>query len=88
VSFLFTSGWIVDLIVASLAVEAFALILYRSRTGRGIPSIELLTNLLAGACLLIALRSALVGRAWYWTAGWLMIALVCHIADLSQRWRK
>jgi hypothetical protein len=88
VSFLFASGWIVDVILAGLVLEAVALLLYRSQTGRGIPAVGLLTNLLAGACLLMALRSALVGQAWYSTAAWLTIALFAHIADLAQRWRK
>jgi hypothetical protein len=88
VSFLFASGSIVDLILAGLVLEAIALMLYRSKTGAGIPAVGLLTNLLAGACLLMALRSALVGQAWYSTAVWLTIALVAHVADLAQRWHK
>jgi hypothetical protein len=87
VSFLFASGSVVDLILAALVLEALVLTLYRSKTGRGIPAVALLTNLLAGACLLLALRSALVGREWYWTAIWLGFALAAHIADLAQRWR-
>jgi hypothetical protein len=88
VSSLFASGWIVDLILAGLVLEAIALLLFRAKTGRGIPAVGLLTNLLAGACLLMALRSSLVGQAWYATATWLAIALFAHVADLAQRWLK
>jgi hypothetical protein len=45
-------------------------------------------NLLAGACLLMALRSALSGSGWAWIAAWLFAALVAHLADLARRWRR
>ena len=85
---LFHSGYIVDLILLAIVAEAIALIAYRSRTGRGISPLDLLINLLAGAFLLMALRSALVGSSWQWTAAWLAAGLIAHIADLAQRWRR
>jgi hypothetical protein len=84
---LFLNGRIVDLILVLVGAEAIALLIFRSMTGRGIPATGLLINLLAGACLLMALRTALVGSPWIWTAGWLASALLAHIADLAQRWR-
>jgi hypothetical protein len=87
VSSLFANGSVVDLILTAVVLEALALLFYRSKSGRGVPPIALLTNLLAGACLLLALRSALVGQEWHRTAIWLAFALLAHIADLSQRWR-
>jgi len=88
VTTLFHSGFIVDLILLAIVAEAIALIAYRSRTGRGILPIDLLINLLAGAFLLMALRSALVSLSWKWTAAWLAAALTAHVADLTQRWRR
>jgi hypothetical protein len=88
VSFLFANGWIVDLILAALVLEAIVLLVYRAKTGSGIAAVGLLTNLLAGAFLLMALRSALVGQAWYSTAAWLALSLCAHVADLSQRWHR
>ena len=85
---LFHNGFIVDLILLAIVAEAVALIAYRLRTGRGILPIDLLINLLAGAFLLMALRSALVSLSWEWTAAWLGAALIAHIADLTQRWRR
>jgi hypothetical protein len=87
VTALFSSGRIIDLILALVAVEAIVLLAYRLLTGRGIPAAGLLVNLFAGVFLLLALRSALLNLDWIWTAGWLAAALVAHLADLAQRWR-
>jgi hypothetical protein len=88
VTTLFTSGRIVDLILALVVVEAIILLTYRSATGRGIPAAGLLINLLAGAFLLMALHGALLNAPWIWTAAWLAAALIAHVADLAQRWRR
>lgn len=84
---LFTSGRIVDLILAMVVLEALVLLAYKFLTGRGIAAVSLLINLLAGAFLLMALRSALIESYWAWTAAWLAAALFAHVADLAQRWR-
>jgi hypothetical protein len=84
---LFASGRIVDLILVMVAIEAFVLLTYRLRTGLGVSAARLLTNLLAGVFLLLALRSALIGSYWVWTSAWLGAGLFAHIADLAQRWR-
>ena len=86
-TYLFASGWIVDLILVAMVLESIALLLYRCSTGRGVPVAALWINLLAGGFLLMALRSALLGHSWIWTAGWLAMALAAHIADLAQRWQ-
>jgi hypothetical protein len=83
----FASGFIVNLILLGVAAEAVILIVHHSRTGRGVAPIDLLVNLLAGACLLMAVRSALIQSSWERTAAWLAAALIAHIADLAQRWR-
>ena len=85
---LFASGQIVDLILALLAMEAIIVIVCHRLTGRGIAPAALLSNLLAGACLLLALRSALIFAWWGWTALWLTAALLGHAADLARRWNR
>jgi hypothetical protein len=87
-SALFANGRIVDLILALVVIEAVVLLTYRRLSGCGIPAVGLLTNLLAGAFLLMALRSALIASHWAVTAAWLAAALIAHTADLTQRWRK
>jgi hypothetical protein len=88
VSGLFASGLAVDLVLGLVALEALLLALYRRRSGRGVPVPELLAFLAAGACLLLALRAALVGASWEWIAAPLAGALVAHITDLGLRWRR
>ena len=83
---IFTSGQIADIILALVVLEAVALIAYWRVTGRGIAAADLLPNLAAGACLLLALRTAITGAGWIWTAAFLAAALVAHLADLARRW--
>ncbi len=82
---LFGSGRIVDLILALVLLEAVVLQGYRTVTGRGPNPSELLGNLLAGACLLLALRVALTGGDWRWLALCLGAAGLAHLADLRLR---
>ena len=85
---LFASGLAVDVVLGLMAAEGALLALHRRRTGRGVPVAELLAFLCAGACLLLAVRSALVGAPWGWTAAALAGAGAAHLADLALRWRR
>ena len=84
---LFASGRIIDLILLLVVVEGIVFFFYRQRTGRGPATADLLSTLLAGGCLLLALRSALTGAAWGWIALCLVAALLAHISDIWGRWR-
>ena len=84
----FANGKIVDLVIALMVVEALALAVYRSRTGRGVPIATLLVNLCAGGALLLALRFALVGASLPAIAASLAAALVFHLLDLALRWSR
>lgn len=83
----FTSGQVVDLILGLMLLEGMALAVYHVKTGRGLTPGDLLGNLLAGAFLLLALRTALVQAWWGWMALSLAAALLAHLADLRRRWR-
>lgn len=83
---LFASGRIVDLVLAITAIEAALLLAYHRRTGRGPAPKDVVGMLLAGACLMLALREALVGAEWRWIALWLAAAFVAHLNDLRRRW--
>ena len=85
---LFASGRVVDLILGLMALEGAGLLLLRARTGRGPAPAALLAFLLAGACLMLALRAALVGAGWGWVALGLAGGLAAHLADLALRWRR
>jgi hypothetical protein len=82
---LFASGRIVDIVLVLTALEAFGLLLWRHRTGRG-PGARALPNLLAGAFILVALRIALTGGWWGWMVLCLLGSLVAHVVDLRGRW--
>jgi hypothetical protein len=83
----FASGRIVDLILAFIAVEAAMLAAWRARTGRGLALADIAANLLAGAFLLLAMRMALAGAAWFWIAACLLASLAAHVGDLRRRMR-
>ena len=83
---LFASGRIVDLILALVVLEAAALVVYRSRRGRGPTLFNMGPTLLAGAALLGAVRLALVQAWWGWVALSLLGALLAHALDLWTRW--
>ncbi|NKI34872.1 hypothetical protein HFP89_06820 [Wenzhouxiangella sp. XN79A] len=85
---LFSSGRIVDLILAMMIVEALVLYGVVRATGLAVPLRGLLLNLAAGACLLLALRAVLTGAAWPVAAVWLTLALATHLGDLGQRMRR
>ena len=84
---LFSTGGIVESIVALMLLEAIVLLVLRRVTRRGLPPLEVLTSLSAGAALMLALRAALVGAGWPMIAVWLLVALVAHGGDVALRWR-
>ncbi len=78
------SGRIADLILAILVVETIVLMLLFGRSPGG-SLMTLLGNALAGGGLVLALRGGLVGAAWGWIAGALVLSLVGHLLDLWGR---
>jgi len=82
------SGRAVDAALVLMLVEGLALWILRQRSGRGLAAFELVPSLLAGGCLLGALRAALTDAAWPWIALALTGALVAHVLDMQQRLRR
>jgi hypothetical protein len=83
---LFSTGRIVDCIIALMILELFVLAVVHWRTRSGIAPLRLIVSLAAGAALLLALRAALLGAAWQNIAPWLILALAAHLVDLKMRW--
>jgi hypothetical protein len=81
------SGRIVDLMLLFVVLEVVVLQVWRSRSGRGIALLPLLTNLGAGISLMLALRAQLTGMGWTAVAAFLVLSLVFHVSDLFVRWR-
>jgi len=83
----FSSGRVVDAVLAFMLVELVALVLVRRRGERLFRPRDVMVNFGAGAALLLALRAALRGSEWQPVALWLLVALGFHVWDLSLRRR-
>lgn len=82
----FAGSSVVDVVLAIVVLEAIALFAWHRLTGKGPRPLALVPNLLAGFCLLLALRAALAGVSASWIGLALAGSLVAHLADLRQRW--
>ena len=80
------SGHAIDVILARVAIEAFALVIFRIVSGQGPATLALIANLLSGAFLLLALRNALGDGGPWVLMSCLTAALIAHFADLVIRW--
>ena len=78
---------LIDLVIIATLVEWAALVLLWQRSGRGVPSGMLAWMLLPGLCLMLAVRSVMLGAPWYWLALLLIAAGLAHLVDLRSRWR-
>ena len=81
-AWLFASGHAVDIVLAVIAVE---LVWLMSRGGWH--ASDAVLRLAPGALMLVALRSALIGLDWYWTALPLLLSFPVHLADLVRQAR-
>ena len=86
-SALFSSGRIIDLILVGMVFEGLALAALHRFAGRGVAPQTYLANLLAGMCILLAMRLLLGGAWWGYASCALLFALIFHVADLSVKWR-
>ncbi|MFO1455917.1 MAG: hypothetical protein U1F18_06710 [Steroidobacteraceae bacterium] len=84
---LFEHPTLVDGLLVFVALEAVVLYAWHRRTGGGLAPRTILSVLLPGACLMLALRAALANQGGAAIAGWLLAALLAHLADLATRWR-
>ncbi|MGB0126881.1 MAG: hypothetical protein WBP72_04515 [Rhodocyclaceae bacterium] len=84
----YASPHVVDLILGLMLLEGIGLVVYHRKTGRGIPTADLVVNFLAGFVLLVAVRLALSGASWVWVVLCLTASLPVHLADLWRRWPK
>ncbi len=83
---LIQTGRVADLVIVVLLAEAAVFIGFRVATGRGFAVSSVVSNMLAGLFLVLALRSALTDASWMWTALSLAAAGVAHAVDLAVRW--
>lgn len=81
----FASGRAVDVVLAVVVVEV--LVLARFRRHVGIAPRDWIGQVLAGVFLVLAVRSALTGADWRWTASLLLASLPAHLYDMGRRIR-
>lgn len=83
-------GRLLELIIAGVVLEGVLLCLYRRRTGRGMPTAEVVAFLGAGLALLVAARAAVAstatGAQTLVFAAAMAAALGCHVWHVRQRW--
>ena len=84
----FSSGRVIDAVVAITLIEGAALAIYHRTTGKGVALKDYAFNMLSGLCLMMALRFALTGSTWPMVALCLSASGAIHALDLSSRWRR
>jgi hypothetical protein len=85
---LLADGTLLEWVVALMVVEAAVLLVWRARTGAGLPTSAVLCVLASGIFLMLAVRAALTSASIESVAGWLLAALVAHVADVLLRWQR
>ncbi len=78
----FTSGRIMDLVVACIALEC---VLLAVRRPQALPAA--LPSLCAGLGLALALRAVLTGAGWHWLLLCVAASGVAHALEVRRRWR-
>jgi hypothetical protein len=81
----FVSGLAADVILVVMLLELVALSVFYQRTGRGIPPLDLVFSLGAGAGLVLALRAALTGAGVGWIGAALLLSFCLHLVDQVRR---
>lgn len=83
---LVASGRLLDIVIVFTLLEIAGLWLYHRRTGRGLALDRFLPNLMAGLCLMLAVRAAMVQSHWIWIVLPLLASALAHATDLRGRW--
>lgn len=81
----FATGAAADIILVLMLLEAGALLVLLR--GRGAALVPLVANLASGACMVLALRAALVQAEWTTIAAFLLGSFAGHGAELALRLR-
>ena len=84
---LFVDGKIADLVLAVMVVEALVLVALSRRTQSSLSATSIVSALLPGFFLALALRAALVHAEWFWIALALFGALITHLIDMRMRFQ-
>lgn len=83
---LLTTPAIAYMLLGFLAVEAFLLLVIWKKKFVGLPPMQIVAFLGAGACFAIALGLALAGVQYHWLGAALIAAFMFHALDIYLRW--
>ncbi|MBL8582984.1 MAG: hypothetical protein JNL61_12270 [Rhizobiaceae bacterium] len=81
---LVSDGTVTTIALAVLGLELVCILVRRRRTRSGF--FQGLTNVAAGACLVLALRSALMQSPPEIVAVWLGLGLIAHLGEIAARY--
>lgn len=84
----FPTIWLIDAVIVFTLLECLALAAFHRRTGGGLAVPDFLATLVAGLCLMLALRLLASGAGAAWVGLFLLAAGAAHGADLRVRWRR
>ncbi len=82
-----SSGFVTIIALFAIAIELLALLIYSRLRGLA-GSAALLANALSGACLILALRAALLDYGAQAVALFLGLALLTHLTDVVLRLKR
>lgn len=79
---------LIDVALAAIALETVILLVRWYGRGAGLRPIDVVAQLLAGACLLLALRCSVHDAPPEWTFAFFAASLPAHLFDLVRRARR
>ena len=82
----FSGTVLIDVVIAATMIEWVSLSLLWRRKQRGLTPAALALTLLPGLCLMLAVRTAMLGLPWYAVALLLSASGLTHLIDLRRRW--
>ena len=83
----FIDGSIADLVLAVMLIEAAVLLAFSRRGTSRLSAASIMSALLPGFFLALALRAAFVRAGWLWIALALIGALITHLVDMRMRFQ-
>ena len=84
----FAGTVLIDFVIAATLVEWAVLTQLWRRKQQGLPPSLLSWMLLPGLCLMLSVRSAMLGLPWYAVMLLLLAAGLAHLIDLRRRWMR
>jgi hypothetical protein len=82
----FSGTLLIDFVIGATLVEWAVLALLWRRKQQGLPPSSLSWMFLPGLCLMLSVRSAVLGLPWYTVMLLLLASGLTHLIDLRRRW--